>query len=411
MARRWRRAAAVLGVSAFGAGLVQCSSGDGGSPTEAAGAPTPGDKSGHADGDAATSSEPGSRAGEAGGVPPNALDPAASGLVVVHAAGNIPAFRLCFGKSGVAGNLLPLPDRELMPQSNVVGVEVGSAVRMKPLADVGLTLASNGGTPHTVYAIPERYLRPPQRPANTPCAALICPGLGGDCLDANQFYTLPALPPATYDFGVHLLVLSGCVAGSGDVATCGADFNASNGNAKVESLQLQAYTHTKPEDFVVQIAQLSTPLAGQKIGIAFGGLGSPTTPINVTSTFGAISPAAPLTLSFPRSDPAVYANQGFKVDVPGLSISESLASIQALSVPDTLPNDFYATRTSFAMLLLGNPADTAPNGGPSTPTTDPGRVLHFIGVPVGTPYAGDAGVDAGPYDGGKSDASDAGGKG
>src|SRR5262249_4263700 len=154
------------------------------------------------------------------------------------------AFRLCFGDSGVAGNLLPLPDRELMPQSNVVGVEVGSAVRLRPFADIGLTLASNGGAPHKVYAIPEKYLRPPLRPANTPGAALICPGLGGDCLDATQFYTLEVLPTAAYTPGVHLLVLSGCVPGSGDVATCGADFDVQNGNAKVESIELRAYTHT-----------------------------------------------------------------------------------------------------------------------------------------------------------------------
>jgi hypothetical protein len=399
--RYWQRLVCAISLGA----LVHCSSASAPSD-EPTGAPGVGGR----DSDAGASSR-----ADASTAPneDNAQAAAADGVVVAHASDNMPAFRLCFGNSGVAGNLLPLPDQELMPQSNVVGVDVGSAVRLRPFAEVGITLANNGGTPHTVYAIPEKYLRPPQRPANTPCSALICPGLGGDCLDAGQFFTLGKLPDGAYGPGMHLLAVDGCVPGSGDVTSCGADFNVTSGNAKIADVDLQAYTHKQKDDFVVQIAQLSAPLASGAVGATFGALGANGTSIKVTSTLNAISPATPTRLSFSRTDPQVYAKQGFHLEVGGLSLDQSLAQIQALSAPDALPADFYATSSNFVLLLLGNPADTSASGAPKSATTDPGKVVHLLAVPVATTPAADGGVDAGPYDAGtRSDAAlDGGGKG
>jgi len=401
--RRWWRFPAALLCAAFAvaAGAIHCGASD--APDSA------GDQPGVASADDA-----GGRADSASATPgagTYGADANASGVIAVHASGNLPAFRLCFGNDGAAGNLVPLPDRDLMPQSNVVGVDVGSAVRLRPLADVGLTISGNGGKPHTVYVIPEKFLRPPGRPANTPCSALICPGLGGDCLDAGQFYALDALPPATYDRGVHLLVVSGCVPGSGDAATCGPDFDAAKGNAKVASIELVATLppSSSSSDFLVQIANLSPSLAGPATRVTFGDLGGDAgAPIDVSPTLGVISPATPVTLPLDRSDARVYASHGFRVDAAGLAITQSLASVQALSAPQALPQDFYSAQSNFVLLLLGNPADTAKTGGPLTPTTDPGKVVHLLGVPVAAPYDGGGDGDGGPYDGGKGDASDAG---
>jgi len=401
--RRWRFPAALLCATfAAGTGAIHCGAGDANPDNPGDQPSSAGDADASASADSAASAAPGT-----GGS--NAVDGNASGVITVHASGNLPAFRLCFGNDGAAGNLVPFPDRELMPQSNVVGVDVGSAVRLRPLADVGLTINGNGGKPHTVYVIPEKYLRPPVRPANTPCSALICPGLGGDCLDANQFTTLGTLPPATYEPGVHLLVVSGCVPGSGDAATCGPDFDAAKGNAKVASIELSAYTHTPPRDFLVQIANLSPSLAGPSTRVTFGDLGADAgTPIDVSPTLGAVSPAAPVSLALDRADSRVYASHGFRVETTGLAITQSLASVQALSAPQALPQDFYSAQSNFVLLLLGNPADTAKTGGPLTPTTDPGKVIHLLGVPVAAPYDGDGGVDSGPYDASRGDAADAG---
>src|SRR5688572_20747864 len=54
--------------------------------------------------------------------------PTGSGVVVVHSAA-FPSFRLCF--SNHLG-LRPQPDSTVMPEANLVGVEVGSAVRINP---------------------------------------------------------------------------------------------------------------------------------------------------------------------------------------------------------------------------------------------------------------------------------------
>ena len=56
-----------------------------------------------------------------------------NGVVLVHAA-SFPAFRICF--EGTKEEL-PLPSTDVMPESNVVGVEVGTAVRLPPLSTAG----------------------------------------------------------------------------------------------------------------------------------------------------------------------------------------------------------------------------------------------------------------------------------
>jgi hypothetical protein len=319
----------------------------------------------------------------------------ASGVVVVHASANLPAFRLCFGNSGVAGRLLPLPDRELMPQSNVVGVDVGSAVRLPSFARIGLAPAPNG-TLHHAYAIPERNLRAP-RPANTPCEALICPGLGGDCLDVGQFYDLGEVPRTVYGPGAHVLAVGGCIAGSGDPSACGPGFDAGAGNPSLTALSVSAFARPNPKELPVQVLQLSHALApGGSLTLEFGPFTGVSTTMTVAATHGSLSPPdVPQQLPFDPSDPQAFATTGFRFQAGAVRVAQSLASIQALSAPGDLPAPFYAVPSNFLLLLLGNPADTAPDGGPKTPTTDPGRVLHLLAVPVAAP-----GLDAGPFDAG-----------
>src|SRR5262245_52160965 len=53
----------------------------------------------------------------------------ANGIVIVHAA-TFGAFRLCFQS---AGSRQPIPSSDLLPESNLPGVEVGSVVRIPSL--------------------------------------------------------------------------------------------------------------------------------------------------------------------------------------------------------------------------------------------------------------------------------------
>src|SRR5688572_28450886 len=65
----------------------------------------------------------------AGGDNKDYLAPTDNAVILVHAAG-MPAYRLCFENEP---DLRPQPDQETTPEANVVGVEVGSAVRLAPL--------------------------------------------------------------------------------------------------------------------------------------------------------------------------------------------------------------------------------------------------------------------------------------
>ena len=85
---------------------------------------------------------------------------AASGVVILHAAA-FPSFRLCFENYP---ELPPQPDVALMPAANVVGVEVGSVIR----------IGSLDRPPGKVYVIDQRDVRAtPRDPLDRKCGALI----------------------------------------------------------------------------------------------------------------------------------------------------------------------------------------------------------------------------------------------
>lgn len=316
-----------------------------------------------------------------------------SGIVIVHASPNLGAFRLCF--SG-GGDLLPMPDRELMPQSNVVGVEVGGAVRIPALASLKINTA-----PTRVTAILERSLR--SKPANAPCSALVCPvGVtGGDCLTSGEYFELGAAPSGLVQAGVHLLVVSGCVPGSGDGAACGTGFSQSTGNVKLSDIPIQP-SFTGRQGLDVQLAQLSPAVErGGNVTVKFGALPTPNADLPVNEAFGEVG--SPAFFELDRGASAVYSQQGFLVDTGAVKVAQSLASIQALSQPDQLPTDFYAVPSSFVLLLLGEPAQTNPTGGPGDAGVDPGRALHLLAVPVTAPEPDAGAPDAEPYDANRPD--------
>src|SRR5947209_3740033 len=114
------RSAGLLALVTLVGGAIACDSAassagfDSSSPTGSS--PNPGDNIG---GDAGSG-------GASSGTPQAAT---ASGVVLVHAAA-FPPFRLCFANQLAKQ---PQPDRQVMPEANVVGVEQGSLIRLDPL--------------------------------------------------------------------------------------------------------------------------------------------------------------------------------------------------------------------------------------------------------------------------------------
>lgn len=362
-----------------------------------------------ADGGARSSSgSSGSSSGESPN-PSGAGPQLANAVILVHAA-SFPPFRVCFSNMP---DEQPTPNRDLMPSSNVVGVEVGAAVRLPPLT---------GGTkdsPGTVRIYQEADIRGLYANGATgpDCKSLIeaNPGLG---LTINAIDTSLAT-------GVHVLALTGCRPTSADPAAsksrCGDTWTADKGNLALQRISLEPFGAPGASSLPVRALLLSSSIAaaaqGKNVGISFG----------LVETFGATVPSpftdrlalgelgAPSSINFTRTDPAVYSKQGFALSygTPGdggttadagpdastprqLVAKQSLAEVQNLSEPTAVPEDWYAPgRAGFVLLVLGDPDPRLPNG---TPDPDPTHAPHLLALPLESVQDSDAGTpaEAGP---------------
>lgn len=327
----------------------------------------------------------------------------ANAVILVHAA-SFPPFRVCFGNMP---DDQPTPNRELMPSSNVVGVEVGAAVRLPPLAGGGTQ-----NTPGTVRIYQEADIR-----------GLYANGATGpDCkslIEANPGLGLEIKPIETsLATGVHVLALMGCRPTSADPAAskarCGDTWTADKGNLALQPIELQPFGGGGTSSLPVRALLLSSSIAaaaqGKHVGISFGAV----------DTFGASVPSpfadrlalgelgAPSTINFTRSDPAVYAKQGFALSYGTASdagvidagadastprqlvAKQSLAEVQSLSEPTAVPEDWYAPgRAGFVLLVLGDPDPRLPNG---TADPDPTHAPHLLALPLESVQDSDAGT-------------------
>lgn len=310
------------------------------------------------------------------------LGPTETGIILVHAAG-APSFRLCFEEDL---DRLPTPDSELMPAANVVGVEVGSAVRIPPLT----------APPGEVYMFSEPLLRPlyPPGQRGPTCKVLLDP--------------LAGFPPPTsigridtsLAQGVHLLVVSGCtkksVLKTYTKEECGPSYTDEDGNLALTVLELKGTARPSNDELPAQVVHLSQPLEsfrGQRsLKVTFGDLtdaGAPHTSSADDPTLGGPPTAFVSAPTFDPSDVSVYAKLGFRVSVDGETLAEqTMADVQRLSAPREVPTTYYAVASNYVLLLLGDLAPKLDDGGVNP---DERRNLHLLAVPVVQPNA-DAGA-------------------
>lgn len=329
----------------------------------------------------------------------------ANAIVLVHAA-SFPAFRICFEN---ASGDLPQPSTEVMPESNVVGVDVGTAVRFPPRSEM-LGRA---------FVYLESYLRPLytlEREGPT-CGALLSGGTTkAAAIAVGEITTSLAR-------GVHALVLGGCRDAISDpmasTARCGGDWDAATGNLRLRTIALPAYARADDTRLPVQLLQLSPSLdrsaAGRTLGVAFGsldgGAASPPAPfVEGAVPFAVPVPNPPAQLTYTSNDLGSFATTGVFVTLGGplgdggapvdaggdsgaraLVVAQSLAEIQRRSAPRSIPPDWFATAASYVLLSVGELDPRAADGGIDD---DPRRALHLLAVPLATPDAGAA--DASP---------------
>jgi len=327
------------------------------------------------------------------------LTPVDNAVILVHAAKS-QSFRLCFENET---DRRPQPDSDVMPEANVVGVEVGAAVRLGPLR----------GAPGMVYLFEEPLIR-----AFYP--AFGGAGQGPTCKNLLENTNLQKLAEPlgaiTTDLsqGVHLVVVRGCPSDSPlvkhSVAECGASWTSATGNLSVTDITLTGAQRPSPGTLPAQVVNLSQPLEGSRgarpVVVSFGDLLTPGSSATVLATnppvFGSAQPSLPASLGYDSSNTAIYESVGFRVslgaDTGGAAdagsttlLDESLARIQKLSSPRDVPPTYYAAASNYALLLLGDPNAKLADGGADT---DDRRNLHFLAVPVIEPKS-DAGADGG----------------
>lgn len=319
----------------------------------------------------------------------------ANAIVLVHAAA-FPAFRVCFDG---ALDELPQPSKDLMPESNVVGVDVGTAVR----------LPARGGMLGTAYVFPEAKIRTLYPAGVGPtCGELLnATGIKENAIAVGEV-------TASLDRGVHALVLQGCRPTSADPiaskARCGDDWTAAAGNLRLRTLSLMAYPRSGDARLSVQLVQLSPALqglsTGRALGLAYGPLdaGNPMPFVEGAVPFGEAVPNPPAALDYAAADLGAYGTNGVFVTLGGalddggspvdaggdaardVVFAQSLADIQKRSSPRSLPLDWFSFAASYALLSVG---DTDPRLGDGGPDDDPRRALHLLAIPLATPDAGD----------------------
>lgn len=352
------------------------------------------------DGSAFESGDPSTQDGGGGSMSPGSDAGAAiqaSGVILAHAAA-YPQFRLCFEN---LPSLKPQPDSRLMPNANVVGVEVGSVVRLDPLP----------AAPGKVYVIDRRTIDDERS-----CGSLIGNGTGaGTELRPNLDYVVAdaiAIPLGVAK--VDILAITGCgpspyLLNLGiDSSECGPEWQdggAASGALRARVVTVSAATRPGPSALPVQLLHLSSDAerlrgTGDRLDVTFRALDGDGGAQAVASSPKLFEQSQPVSLDITHADDTFYASHGFQIDIgddagaPAFRITQSLASVQDLSDSRSIPSTYFESASNYALLLLGDPRNPR---GMLDSGVDRRRALHLVAIPVREPDAGaDASTEAGP---------------
>jgi len=285
-----------------------------------------------------------------------------------------------------------------MPRANVVGVDVGSVVRVGPLERA----------PGKVVVIAQRKVSATRDES----AAKSCGELLADqstlIKDIDYFEAGELSAPLGVD-RVSLLAITGC----GSVPylealglpqdECGPDYDSTRGSLRARTLTLLPSIAATESSVPVQVVHLSLALEsslaqGEAIDVTFGSLDAGPGPLeqHVASSPPLFDASAPVTLMLDQTSEATYGTHGFRIGfraaldgghdagtIARTVIDQSLAEVQDLSSPRTVPTTYYRAASNYVLLLLGDPrvAPSLDDGGANA-DYDPRRGVHLLAVPV-----------------------------
>lgn len=310
-----------------------------------------------------------------GSSPPTSID--VDGLLLVHAAA-FPPFRICFDG---ARSALPLPS-DLMPSSNLPGVDVGAAVRVDaPKQTLGRAFVFKEETIRSLYF-------------GTPTAGPKCGDLLTGALSGAGVEVAASLGDLSRGF--HLLVLRGA-----------------EGSLRLEAITVTAFSRPSPAALPVQLVQLSNDLdalaSTRELGLAVGSLdgGAPLPLFEGTFEAGAPAPSVPVSFDLGDDAGASYAESGLFMTLGRaltdggaldggalpdagdagareIVLAQSFADIQDRSAPRSVPAAWFGARSSYLVLTIGDRDPKLPDGGEA----DPRLRLHMLAMPMESRDAG-----------------------
>lgn len=328
----------------------------------------------------------------------------ATGVMLVHGAA-FPAIRVCFSNYPT---LRPQPDATVMPQANLVGVDVGSVVRIDPPSDTPGERAVK--PPGKVFVIDQSTI---SRIAGSddedqPCEALLCEG-PAPCLRVNRdYFEAGSIDRVIGTDAVDVVAITGCGGASFfsdgvKPAYCGAPWNAARGNLTTTVVPLFANPRVGDAGLPVQLLNLApfVDALGTTFSVSYGDLtGDAGALTELTKTPELFKTSPNVQLELPSEDLAIYGTHGFRIEVSPKApstdagaptvVEQSLADVQALSAPTTVPDAFYNAASNYVLLAVGNPSFSAA----ADAGTDPRGAFHLLAIPVKDPDA-DAGTDGG----------------
>ncbi len=276
---------------------------------------------------------------------------------------NLYPFRLCFKYRDAVLDLPPLPadPEKPMPNSSYPGIAEGAAVALPALDFTGL-VDSSVVTKIDVLAVRAKRVVGSTATAGPRCPDLVCER--GSCLEKGPDYV--SLGQVDLVLGsASALTISGCPAsGLGapltDTSICGASYTAESGNLRAETASLGKATGPGS---ATTVKLLNLP-AGV-LGVSWV---SGDSSLSLKQTY--------VTVSLPPSL-AIYATYGVTISTSGLDggppsdagdggdagatdggtsadMFFSLAAVQELSDPSSVPNVFFGAG-AYVFAILGSP--------------------------------------------------------
>ncbi len=318
-------------------------------------------------------------------------------VVIVHAAPDVPAIRVCFavgtkpdGSDVAIVPLPPLPDQSVGAQP-FPGIFPGTG---GVFPDLGVDLSTKVVVPYVIIASAVKDdVRNDAGPPKLSCSELL--SNGPNSLPGTAYFKLPLLPAGTFGVGKTLLLAAtGCLPNEAQgAALCGADYDTSLGNVALRRYELDRTVSATGSQIGVQVAHLSSAIEGKLKGAVNAALIGPVDasagdafvePFANNAHFADLAPklAAAVALQDPLQTAFFASVQNPDSGAPLANVVVPLALVyQTTTGQSSGADQYFKTGANYTFVIVGDPTESSflDAGGFNS------KSLHFLAFPSDPP--------------------------